>query len=69
MAREPQQNGQDGLTAEKLAELLSQGGRAMVTANDIDSDVKAGAPALPDGRILLLPYIRWLHVQVVKGAA
>ena len=69
MGGETQQDGQDGMTAEKMAELLSQGGRVMVTVNDVESDISAGAPVLPNGRIPLVPYIRWLHTQVVKGAS
>jgi len=58
---------QDALTAVKVAELLSHGG-IVVTPADVESDMAAGAPVLPDGRIPLLAYIRWLYMQVTGAA-
>jgi hypothetical protein len=68
VAEASRQSGQDGVPAEKLAELLSQNGKANVSPDDIRSDVQAGCPILPNGDVPLLPYIRWLHTQVVTGA-
>ena len=69
MAGEMQQDGQGSVTPKKLAELLSQAGGSKVTARAIRDDVKAGAPSLPDRTIPLMPYIHWLHDNVVNGAA
>jgi hypothetical protein len=67
MAGEPQQNGQDGMTPARLADMLSQAGGMEVAPMDIESDVQAGAPVLSNGSIPLVRYIRWLHTQVVNG--
>jgi hypothetical protein len=70
MASSERANPENGaVTAAKLAELLTGAGRARVTAADVKADLAEGAPSLPGGKIPLLAYIRWLHIQVVTGAA
>ena len=50
-------------TPRQLAKLLTEAGGHPVTADWIRADVKAGAPAEPDGKINLVHYVAWLVKQ------
>lgn len=48
------------LTAGELAELLSRAGGREISAQQILSDLTAGAPANADGTLHLVHYAAWL---------
>lgn len=52
------------LTVEELARLLSAAGGRKVGPEQVQSDIDAGAPALPGGRVNLVHYAAWLMREV-----
>ena len=52
------------LSVAELAKLLSSAGGRPVTAEQVRSDLEAGAPSLPDGRVNLVHYAAWLAREV-----
>lgn len=69
MQCESVQDGQAGVKPDALADLLSQASGKEITADDVASDVSAGAPSLTDGSIPLIGYVRWLVTKVLKGGS
>ncbi len=64
----PQRNEKSGVSPTKIAELLTKGGKVRVSAKEVRADIQSGAPRLSERKMELLPYIRWLFIQVVQGA-
>ncbi len=70
MSDDPRQNRSSGggnpasLSVEEMARLLSAGGQKKVTPQEIHTDIAAGAPVNPDGRMNLVHYAAWLAQQV-----
>lgn len=52
------------MSADEVARVLSAAGGTRVTAEQVQADVDAGAPLLPDGRINLVHYAAWLVREV-----
>lgn len=52
------------LSAQELARMLSAAGNKQVTVEQIQSDIEAGAPAGPEGKLNLVHYTAWLLREV-----
>ena len=57
------------LSVDDMARLLSAGGQKRVTPQEIHTDVDAGAPVGPDGRMNLVHYAAWLARQLQSDGA
>ena len=54
------------LSIDEVSRLLSAAGGKKVTADQVRSDIDAGAPVGPGGRVNLVHYTAWL-VREVQG--
>jgi hypothetical protein len=52
------------LSVEETARMLSAVGQKRITAEQVQADIDAGAPAGADGRINLVHYAAWLMREV-----
>jgi hypothetical protein len=55
------------LSVADAARLLTKAGGRSITAETIQADLAAGAPANADGTINLVHYAAWLSKEMVRG--
>ena len=55
------------LTPAELAKILAAAGKRRVTPEMVQADIKAGAPANPDGTVNLIHYTAWLVREMAHG--